>query len=88
MTKWFVVVLACDMPRAGLSLPSLFEALQSDRLFDGARLVDERGRPENLPRYAAGPLCAGLWPSDRDPVLSQCIEAIATSLLAWLAERK
>jgi hypothetical protein len=31
-------------------------------------------------------LCTGLWPSDRDPVLSQCIETIATSLLPWLAE--
>ena len=33
-------------------------------------------------------LCTGLWPSDRDPVLSQCIETIATSLLPWLAERR
>jgi hypothetical protein len=32
-------------------------------------------------------LCTGLWPSDRDPVLSQCIETIALSLLPWLAER-
>jgi hypothetical protein len=32
-------------------------------------------------------LCTGLWPSDRDPVLSQCIETIAMSLLPWLAER-
>src|ERR1017187_10698624 len=31
-------------------------------------------------------LCTGLWPSDRDPVLSQCIETIAMSLLLWLAE--
>ena len=31
-------------------------------------------------------LCTGLWPSDRDPVLSQCIETIAMSLLPWLAE--
>jgi hypothetical protein len=33
-------------------------------------------------------LCTGLWPSDRDPVLSQCIETIAMSLLPWLAERR
>ena len=32
-------------------------------------------------------LCTGLWPSDRDPALSQCIETIATSLLTWLPER-
>ena len=32
-------------------------------------------------------LCTGLWPSDRDPVLSQCIETIAMSLLPWLGER-
>ena len=32
-------------------------------------------------------LCTGLWPSDRDPALSRCIETIATSLLPWLAER-
>lgn len=30
-------------------------------------------------------LCTGVWPSDRDPVLSQCIETIAMSLLPWLA---
>lgn len=33
-------------------------------------------------------LCTGLWPSDRDPVLSRCIETIAMSLLPWLAERR
>ena len=33
-------------------------------------------------------LCTGLWPSDRDPVLSQCIETIAMSLLPWLEERR
>ena len=33
-------------------------------------------------------LCTGLWPSDRDPVLSQCIETITMSLLPWLAERR
>ena len=33
-------------------------------------------------------LCTGLWPSDLDPVLSQCVETIAMSLLPWLAERR
>jgi len=33
-------------------------------------------------------LCTGMWPADRDPVLSQCIETIAMSLLPWLAERQ
>jgi hypothetical protein len=33
-------------------------------------------------------LCTGLWPSDLDAVLSQCVETIATSLLAWLADRR
>jgi hypothetical protein len=32
-------------------------------------------------------LCTGLWPSDRDPVLSQSIETIAMSLQPWMAER-
>jgi hypothetical protein len=32
-------------------------------------------------------LCTGMWPSDRDPALSQCVETIATSLLTWLSER-
>ena len=32
-------------------------------------------------------LCTGMWPSDRDPVLSQCIETIAMSVLPWLDER-
>ena len=32
-------------------------------------------------------LSSGLWPSDRDPVLSQCVETVAVSLLAWLAPR-
>jgi hypothetical protein len=32
-------------------------------------------------------LCTGLWPSDRDPVLSQCIETVAMGLLPWMAER-
>jgi hypothetical protein len=32
-------------------------------------------------------LCTGLWPSDRDAELSQCIENIARSVLPWLAER-
>ena len=31
-------------------------------------------------------LCTGMWPTDRDPVLSQCIETIAMSLLPWMAE--
>jgi hypothetical protein len=31
-------------------------------------------------------LCTGLWPTDRDPVLSQCVETIAMSLLPWMAE--
>jgi hypothetical protein len=33
-------------------------------------------------------LCTGLWPSDRDPVLSRCIETIAMGLLPWMAERR
>jgi hypothetical protein len=33
-------------------------------------------------------LSTGLWPSDLEPVLSQCVETIATSLLLWLAERR
>ncbi len=33
-------------------------------------------------------LCTGLWPSDNDPALSQCIETIAMSLLPWLADRR
>ena len=33
-------------------------------------------------------LCTGLWPSDRDAALSQCIETIAGSVLPWLAERR
>ena len=33
-------------------------------------------------------LCTGLWPSDLDPVLSQCVETIAMSLLPWLAEHR
>jgi hypothetical protein len=32
-------------------------------------------------------LCTGLWPSDRDLVLSECIETIAMSLLPWLTEQ-
>jgi hypothetical protein len=32
-------------------------------------------------------LCTGLWPSDRDPVLSRCIETVAMGLLPWMAER-
>jgi hypothetical protein len=32
-------------------------------------------------------LCTGLWPTDRDPVLSQCVETIAMSLLPWMAKR-
>ena len=31
-------------------------------------------------------LCTGLWPSDRNLVLSECIETIAMSLLPWLTE--
>ncbi|MCX6627409.1 MAG: hypothetical protein NTW28_07250, partial [Candidatus Solibacter sp.] len=31
-------------------------------------------------------LCTGLWPSDRDLALSQCLETIAMSLLPWLAD--
>ncbi len=30
-------------------------------------------------------LCTGLWPSDRDAALSQCIETVAMSLMPWLA---
>jgi len=29
----------------------------------------------------------GLWESDRDHILSQCVETIAVSLLQWIAER-
>jgi hypothetical protein len=30
---------------------------------------------------------SGLWPSDRDHVLSECVEKIAVTLLEWLGER-
>jgi hypothetical protein len=32
-------------------------------------------------------LGSGLWPSDHDHVLSECVEKVAVTLLAWLEER-
>lgn len=42
-----VVVLACDVPRAGLAVPALVAAAQRSGV-DGARLVDDEGRPQHL----------------------------------------
>jgi len=32
-------------------------------------------------------ICSGLWPSDHEHVLSECVEKIAITLLEWLGER-
>ncbi|CAM5787549.1 DUF6457 domain-containing protein [Cellulomonas persica] len=42
-----VVVLACDVPRAGLAVPALVAAARRPDV-DGARLVDDEGRPQHL----------------------------------------
>lgn len=42
-----VVVLACDVPRAGLAVPALVAAARRPGV-DAARLVDDEGRPQNL----------------------------------------
>lgn len=42
-----VVVLACDVPRAGLAVPALVAAAQVPGV-DGARLVDDEGSPQHL----------------------------------------
>ena len=46
-TGGLVVVLACDVPRAGRALPALLEAA-SDPDADGARLVSRDGHPQHL----------------------------------------
>jgi len=43
----FVVVLACDVPRAGAALPALLSAASVDGV-DGARLVSSDGHPQHL----------------------------------------
>ncbi|WP_051275122.1 molybdenum cofactor guanylyltransferase [Cellulomonas sp. URHD0024] len=42
-----VVVLACDVPRAGAALPDLLRGAAGDGV-DGARLVGAEGRPQHL----------------------------------------
>jgi hypothetical protein len=32
-------------------------------------------------------LSTGMWPGDCDPLLSECIETVATSMLLWLGDR-
>ena len=48
-----------------------------------AAAIEETLRSESVV-FAVG---TGLWNSDRDHVLSQCIETIAVSLLQWAGER-
>lgn len=43
-----VVVLACDVPRAGRALPALVAAASSAPEIDGARLVSADGHPQHL----------------------------------------
>ena len=50
---------------------------------DGIAAAIEESSPKDSLVFS---LCTGLWPSDLDPALSQCIETIAMSLLPWLAD--
>jgi molybdopterin-guanine dinucleotide biosynthesis protein A len=55
-----VVVLACDVPRAGAVLPALRRAAAADGV-DGARLVSADGRPQHLVAvYRTSALAAAL----------------------------
>jgi len=44
--------------------------------------VADRHEPKNL----VFSISSGLWPSDRDHVLSSCVEKVAVTLCRWLAE--
>lgn len=59
-TSEYVVVLACDIPRAGAALPALRAATSADGV-DGARLVSPDGHPQHLVAvYRSSALTAAL----------------------------
>lgn len=55
-----VLVLACDVPRAGAAVPGLLAALEASPDVDGVRLVDAGGHGQLVAVYRRRPLVAAL----------------------------